>query len=285
MVPLKAHSQAQVDVAVGYDYQRRRLEQRHILVPPAKKFFGSGQTLMLYPEFNLVGLILGSTRPSGQDEQLLRGVSEVSQWLFSQPAVERFGALARPHLRKGWSLDSLVVAIAGEDAQAIDDFQGALCAAEDQLTEAGIWVNTTWGSLVGLKDGLATIDIAGELVRMTPSNARAARLDPGSSVARQIVHFGSRVGELLIPSISVSSARAALGIENAHARDASDPRSAEMPVLDVTPRYVPELNRQSDETGPVEGFVAYQPPPEIKLDFNRSAFRVNPMRRDSHRAA
>lgn len=285
MVRLKAHSQAQVDLAVGYDSHRRRLEQRRVIVAPTRKFYGSGQTLMLYPAFNLVGLILGNARPSGQEEQLLGRVSRVSAWLFSQAAVEQFGALARPHLRKGWSLDSLVREISGENPQAIDDFRGALEAAESRLVKEGIWVNTTWGRLVGLDDGLATVNIAGELVRVMPANARAARLDVGSDIARQIVHFGSRVGELLVPSISVSSATAALDVDIGDAQDASDAWPAGMPVLDGTPRCVAEINRQSDETGPVEGFVAYQPPPEIKLNFDRSAFRVNPMRRDSHRAA
>jgi hypothetical protein len=195
-------TQHELDAVVGYARRRQRLVKSKVL-PPGQRIKTFGQEPIVFPEFAAAGLVVA--RPDRNDEALLAEVRSASELLYRTESFAALVEVLRTALRgrRGWKLEDLVAALVDRAADDLHAWRAQVLEAERALAEAGIRLRIDVARIEDVTASGYRIALAetGETVTCG-INAARRRLPRGLWVTRDLVEFGARSGELLVPSVA-----------------------------------------------------------------------------------
>jgi len=195
-------TQNELDCVVGYSRRRQRLVESKVL-PRGERVKTFGQEPIIFPEFAAAGLV--AERPSAQDEPLLARLASTAERLYVTPSFLAMADVLRSALRgrKGWRLDDLVAVLLEGASDELAAWRMQVLEAERELAEVGIRLSLDVGRIEDVTDTGYRIALAdsGSIITVALNAARAS-LPKGIWVTRDLVEFGARRGELLIPTVA-----------------------------------------------------------------------------------
>jgi hypothetical protein len=195
-------TQNELDCVVGYSRRRQRLVESKVL-PRGERVKTFGQETIIFPEFAAAGLV--AERPSAQDEPLLARLASTTEGLYVAPSFLAMAEVLRSALRgrKGWRLDDLVAVLLEGASDELAAWRMQVLEAERELAEVGIRLSLDVGRIEDVTDTGYHIALAdsGRIITVALNAARAS-LPTGIWVTRDLVEFGARRGELLIPTVA-----------------------------------------------------------------------------------
>lgn len=198
MARLALFTQHETAAALGNRKQRQRLEGTTLA--RGKRIDAFGQTVIFYPEFAFAGLV--AEKPSSAEQRLITVVQEACENLYRSDPFLTVAAAARSKLHKGWTLETVLTALVSDQIDALVALHVLINDVEAELAGNAISIRADTGQVLGIDGGRFTIALIGqETIEVLPINARNADIAPGNWISRQQIEFGSRAGQLLIPTV------------------------------------------------------------------------------------
>lgn len=240
-------TQHEIDPLVGYRRKRERWEGHQL--PAGARVKTYGQEPIIFPEFAVVGLIVG--RMSAADRQLLERVRDEARLLYETLSFKTLAKTLRTALRghTGWTLTDVVLALREQSEDALLSWREEVTGAEARLARAGIILAIRSAQVSAVTDAGYRLRLDGALETVAcPFNASSGRLSRGSWVTLDSIALGARKGEVLVPTVAPDI----LPVEM-RTLDTSPTTENEWDELfagvEYTPVVVPRLNRESETSG------------------------------------
>ena len=188
-------TQHELDPLVGYRRRRERMEGRTLPTGARVKTFA--QEPIIFPEFAVMGLVLGEETVSASLRASAQRLYETTSFKAMADVVKRTA-----HGRKGWTLVDLAVALLDDAADDFLAWRAQVAQVLAELAERDIRMHVDLGRIqeVTATGYLVSLIDSGEVIKCA-LNATRAQLPTGIWVTRDVVELGAQRGEVLMPTV------------------------------------------------------------------------------------